>query len=232
MSTDKNDLVNAVLAAFEKDGDINLHEYPIQVTYRDGLRLEGQVENIIAKRKAKRIAQQLSGAASVEDHLRLQPGEHRAGKPLQDAVVEALAMEPAFRDIRVYASPATPADVQWIMAGVHACEVRLDGQVGSLSHRRLAEVIAWWIPGSCNVHNHLRVQPAETDNDDEISDAIRMILEKDPLLHAENIRATTLQRSVALDGYVHGDEQRRMAVYDCWYVPGVHDVQDRLRILQ
>ena len=231
MPTAKNDLVNAVLAAFEKDGDINLHEYPLQVTYRSGLRLEGEVENIIAKRKARRIAQQVSGLASIEDHLRLHPSEHRDGKALRDAAIEALAMEPAFRDIRVYASPATPADSQWIMVGTAGCEIRLDGQVGSLSHRRLAEVIAWWIPGCCNVHNHLHVHPAEADNDDEISDAIRMILEKDPLLHSENIHAATSQRTVVLDGYVHGEEQRRMAVYDCWYVPGVHDVRDRLHVV-
>lgn len=226
------DVVTAVLAAFEKDGDINLHEYPIRVSFHEILRLEGQVENIIAKRKARRIALQLSGLSSLEDHLRLHPGERREGKALQDAMVEALATEPAFRDIRIYASPATPTTGQWIKVTVEACVVRLDGQIGSLSHRRLAEVIAWWVPGSCDVHNHLRVQPAEQDNDDEISDAILMVLEKDPLLHAENIHAVTVNRIVTLNGYVHGQEQRRMAVYDCWYVPGVHDVQDHLRVLQ
>lgn len=232
MPATKTDLVNAVLAALGQDSDINLRAYPIRVYFHDTLRLEGEVENIIAKRKARRIAQQLSGSANVEDYLRLRPSEHRDDQTLQDAIVEALAMEPAFRDIRVYASPTVPADEQWIMVGVESCEVRLDGQVNSLSHRRLAEVIAWWVPGSCNVHNHLRVRPAETDNDDEISDAIRMVLEKDPLLHAENIRAATWQRAVTLHGYVHDEEQRHMAVYDCWYVPGVHAVQDQLRVLQ
>ena len=226
------DVVIAVLAAFEKDGDINLHEYPIHVSLHEILRLEGQVENIIAKRKARRIALQVSGLSSLDDHLRLRPGEPRVGKALQNAVVEALAMEPVFRDIRIYASPATPVAGQWIKVTVDACVVQLDGQIGSLSHRRLAEVITWWVPGSCDVHNHLRVHPAERDNDDEISDAILMVLEKDPLLHAENIRAVTMNRVVTLNGYVHDPQQRRMAVYDCWYVPGVHDVQDHLRVLQ
>lgn len=231
MSAAKNDVVNAVLAALEQDHDINLHEYPIRVRFHGALRLAGEVENIIAKRKARRIALQVSGLSSIEDYLRLRPSGHREGKALQDAVVEALVMEPAFRDIRVNASLATSVDEQWIMASVESCEVRLDGQVGSLSHRRLAEVIVWWVPGTCNVHNHLHVQPAETDNDDEISDAIRMVLEKDPLLHAENIHAETWQRMVTLHGYVHDEEQRHMAVYDCWYVPGVHAVQDQLRVL-
>ncbi|MDE1887078.1 MAG: BON domain-containing protein [Gammaproteobacteria bacterium] len=232
MTTAKEDMVNAVLAALAVDHDINLHAYPIRVRFDGALRLEGQVENIVAKRKARRIALQISALSGIEDHLRLYPSEHRDGKALQDAIVEALAMEPAFRDIRVYASPAAPADVQWIAVGVEAGDVQLHGQVGSLSHRRLAEVIAWWVPGSCNIHNHLRVQPAETDTDDEISDAIRLVLEKDPLLHAENIRAATAQRTVTLHGYVHDEHQRRMAVYDCWYVPGVHAVHDQLRVLQ
>lgn len=226
------DVVTVILAAFEQDRDINVHEYPIHVSYRGTLRLEGQVKNIIAKRKARRIAMQLSGLSNVEDLLLLRSGERREGKALQNAVADALAAEPAFRDIRVFASSATPPAGQWINVTTEGRVVRLEGQVGSLSHRRLAEVIAWWVPGSCDVHNHLRVQPAEQDNDDEISDAIRMVLEKDPLLHAENIRPVTVNRTVTLNGNVHDAEQRRMAVYDCWYVPGVHDVQDQLHVLQ
>lgn len=232
MQTQK-ELVSALLAALAQDGDINLHEYPIRITYQDTLQLEGEVANIIAKRKARRIALQLSGLPNIEDHLHLRPGEHRSGKALQDATVDALAQEPAFRDIRVYSGQATPPDIeQWISTSANGCVVRLDGQMSSLSHRRLAEVIVWWVPGICDVHNHLRVRPAEQDNDGEISDAIRMVLEKDPLLHAENISANTRGRVVTLEGYVHSPEQRRMAVYDCWYVPGVHDVRDCLRLFQ
>lgn len=225
-------LMTAILAAFGQDGDINLHEYPIHISYHTTLRLEGEVANIIAKRKARRIAMQLSGLMIIEDRLRLRPGERRNGKALQDALVDALSQEPAFRDIAVRAGHTAPdgAD-QWIGIDVDGCVACLDGQVGSLSHRRLAEVIAWWVPGSCNVQNHLRVRPAEQDNDDEISDAIRMVLEKDPMLHAENITIHTRERQVTLEGLVHGPEQRRMAVYDCWYVPGVHAVRDRLQVL-
>ena len=227
----QKDLVAALLAALEKDPDINLHESPIHVTYHDSLRLEGEVANIIVKRKARRIAMQLSGLNHVEDHLLLRAGQRREGKALMDAVTSALSQEPAFRDIAVHPHPATEtSDRAWIGVGARGCVVRLDGQVGSLSHRRLAEVIAWWVPGSCDVHNHVRVKPAEKDNDGEISDAVLMVLEKDPLLHAETISAHTHDRVVTLQGSVHSDEQRRMAIYDCWYVPGVHDVHDRLQV--
>ena len=227
----QKDPAAALLAALENDPDINLHESPIRVTYGSGLRLEGVVANIIVKRKARRIAVQVSGLSEIEDHMRLQPGEKRNGKALLDAVVDALSQEPAFRDIAVrpgVLDGAAPQDN--IGVSVDGCVVRLDGHVGSLSHRRLAEVIAWWVPGCCDVHNHMRVRPAEKDNDDEISDAVRMVLEKDPLLHAETIGVHTRDRVVTLDGSVHSDEQRRMALYDCWYVPGVHDVRDHLQV--
>ena len=226
----QKDLVAALLAALEKDADINLHESPIRVTYHGTLRLEGEVANIIVKRKARRIAMQLSGLSDIEDHLLLRPGERRSGKALQDAALDALSQEPAFRDIVVKASPATDGGAQCIAVSALDSVLRLDGQVGSLSHRRLAEVIAWWVPGSCDVHNHMRVKPAEKDNDDEITDAVLMVLEKDPMLHAETLTVHTRGREVTLSGAVHSDEQRRMAIYDCWYVPGVHEVHDRMRV--
>ena len=227
----QKDLVAALLAALEKDPDINLHESPIHVTYHDSLRLEGEVANIIVKRKARRIAVQLSGLNDIEDHLLLRPGQRRTGKALLDAVTSALSQEPAFRDLPIHPHPATEAGGRdWIGVDVNECVVRLDGQVSSLSHRRLAEVIAWWVPGSCDVHNHVRVKPAEKDNDGEITDAVSMVLEKDPLLHAESITVHTKDRVVTLDGAVHSHEQRRMAIYDCWYVPGVHEVHDRMQV--
>ncbi|HEY1991838.1 MAG TPA: BON domain-containing protein [Gammaproteobacteria bacterium] len=226
----QKDLVAALLAALEKDPDINLHESPIHVTYHDSLRLEGEVANIIVKRKARRIAMQLSGLPDIEDRLLLRPGERRTGKALLDAVTDALSQEPAFRDIGVHGAGDDASGGDWIRVDVLDCVVRLEGQVRSLSHRRLAEVIAWWVPGSCDVHNHVRVKPAEKDNDDEITDAVLMVLEKDPLLHAETLNVHTKGRTVTLSGAVHSQEQRRMAIYDCWYVPGVHEVHDRMQV--
>ncbi|HET7650531.1 MAG TPA: BON domain-containing protein [Gammaproteobacteria bacterium] len=229
------ELTSALLAAFEKDPDINLHESAIRVSYRENLRLEGQVANIIVKRKARRIATQLSGLSDIEDRMRLRPGQVRIGKALLDAVVNALSQEPAFRDFAIHAVSRGDGvqDVSgWVGVAVDDCQVRLDGMVNSLSHRRLAEVIAWWVPGTCDVHNHIRVQPAEKDTDDELTDAIMMVLEKDPMLHAETISPHVKARIVTLTGTVHSQEQRRMAIYDCWYVAGVHDVNSELQLVK
>ncbi|HSN18477.1 MAG TPA: hypothetical protein VLV87_09750, partial [Gammaproteobacteria bacterium] len=110
----QKDLVAALLAALEQDPDINLHESPIHVTYHDSLRLEGEVANIIVKRKARRIAMQLSGLPDIEDRLLLRPGERRTGKALLDAVTDALSQEPAFRDIAVHGEGDDASGGDWI----------------------------------------------------------------------------------------------------------------------
>jgi osmotically-inducible protein OsmY len=111
---------------------------------------------------------------------------------------------------------------------VHKGVVQLTGKVGSLSHRRLAEVRAWWTGGCELVENHLKVEPPEKETDDELTDAVRMVLEMDPLVHAGQIYARARDGVVTLEGYVASKEEKKLAILDAWYVPGVHEVVDRL----
>src|SRR5579859_1157055 len=129
----QKDLAAALLAALENDAHINLHESPIRVTYGTSLRLEGEVANIIVKRKARRIAMQLSGLTDIEDRLLLRPGERRSGKALQDAVVDALGQEQAFLYVTVGPGEPAAGAEHWIAVSVTDCVVRLDGSLGSLS---------------------------------------------------------------------------------------------------
>src|SRR5207248_8889260 len=39
--------------------------------------------------------------------------------------------------------------------------VLLEGRAPSLSHKRLAGVLAWWVPGTRDVLNHLEIVPPE-----------------------------------------------------------------------
>jgi len=216
----------------ERDGGINLHEYPIRITHNDSLRLEGEVGSIEAKRKALLIARRLAGDLPVEDGLRLTPGERREGKALLNGVLSALMQEPAFAEMdisngerRESASPRGKIQVK-----VDGNRVVLLGWVNSLSHRRLAEVIAWWVAGCCDVLNLLHVEPAEMETDDEISDAVRLVLDKEPSLNADEIRIRTRNAEVTLAGIVHSAEQKRIASNDCWYIPGVHAVHNQLEV--
>src|SRR5207248_7102275 len=65
--------------------------------------------------------------------------------------------------------------------------IALEGHVISLPHRLYAGVLAWWTPGRRDVVNALEVRPRYEERDDEVTDALRTVLEADPALDASQI---------------------------------------------
>jgi osmotically-inducible protein OsmY len=228
-----NDLAGAIRAALEREADIDMHRYPIEVRVGEVVCLEGNVEDIVAKRKALRLAREMAHTHRIHDHLRLATTERISGDQLRDAALKALNREPAFADMDIQAGDLAPPaqERDWIRVTASGCVLRLKGEVNSLSHRRLAEVIAWWVPGSGDVDNHLHVRPPEQETDEEISDAVRLVFDMEPALNAEQIRVATRQREVILRGAVFSEDQKRRASQDCWYIPGVHAVRNELQVL-
>ena len=179
----------SVKAAFERAHDINLHRYPIQFEFdviKGALTMEGEVENIIAKKRAFEIASQVEGIQGVMDRLTVAPSERRGDGAIRDSLVQELLQEPALLrcTIRVHnkgsietlrESTETPDSL--IEVFVNDGIIQLNGVVPSLSHKRLAGVLAWWTPGCRDVVNGMRVMPPEADNDDEIADALRLVLD-------------------------------------------------------
>ncbi|MGA7873718.1 MAG: BON domain-containing protein [Candidatus Binatus sp.] len=110
--------------------------------------------------------------------------------------------------------------------------VTLDGQVESLSHKRLAELLAWWVPGTRDVVNGIEVEPYEDDSDDEITDAVTTALEKDRLVTHDSIKVSTRNSIVTLEGVVPNRHQAEMAEADAWYIFGVDGVINNLRSAQ
>jgi osmotically-inducible protein OsmY len=108
--------------------------------------------------------------------------------------------------------------------------VTLNGDVPGLAHKRLAGVLAWWVPGSRDVINGMGVLPPEADSDDEIADSVRMALEKDPFVDASQIRVGVKNSAVTLAGIVPSVSERDMAEFDAWYVFGVDRVDNRIEV--
>jgi hypothetical protein len=66
--------IKAVYATLEKDPRINLHRYPISIAMQNGdLILQGEVENIAAKKLALVAAAEISGVRRIVDRLRVHP---------------------------------------------------------------------------------------------------------------------------------------------------------------
>ena len=78
--------------------------------------------------------------------------------------------------------------------------------------------------------NGLGMAPPEDDNDGEITDAVRVALEKDPMVNPDQIRVDTRDAVVTLRGQVRTQSERNPAEFDAWYVFGVDKVVNQIQV--
>lgn len=239
---EKTSIERAVLAAFERDPVIDLRHFPIQLEYdpaQHALVLSGEVRDIVAKKRAFELASGANGVQGVMDRLRVAPGQRRGDGAIRASVMDALLQEPALRTSTIHVwnkgaretlreATSNPGDE--IELSVEDGVIRLHGNVSSLTHRRLAGVLAWWAPGVCDVINELQVVPPEDDTDGEIADAVLMVLEKDPLVHADRIAIRVRDKVVTLAGVVSSPQERHMAELDIWCLAGVNRVVNQITV--
>lgn len=229
-------IATEVAAALEQEQYVNLHRFPVRLRFQDGiLTMEGDVEHIMAKKRALEVAAGVAGVSGIVDRLRLVPASQMQDGEIRDHVCNALLAENLLAACAVRAMvKGKPEVVRQTSDGSIDVEVNdgivvLNGVVSSLSAKRLAGVLAWWVPGSRDVVNGIEVAPFEEDNDDELVDAIRLVLEKDPFVNPVQIRVSCRQQTVTLEGLVRSETERSMAEADCWYVFRVDRVTNLLR---
>ena len=236
----RREVLKKVQAAFEHDRRINLHRHPVHMDFSDGiLTLEGEMEHVAAKKIGLELAAGVRGVLGIVDRLRVAPAERMSDGVIRDHVRDALVQEPALQAC-VIAAPgkeqatifrgSIPEPRCTIEVAVKDGVVTLNGQVPSLSHKRLAGVLSWWVPGSRDVINGLEVVPPEEDNDDEVTEGARLVLEKDPFVNAARIRVSTRNYVVTLEGLVATEKEKEMAEFDAWYVFGVDKVMNKLEV--
>jgi osmotically-inducible protein OsmY len=233
-------ITKAVRAAFEHEPHINLHRYPIEITWSDEvLTLEGEVENVAAKKLGMELAAAIPGVRGIVDRLHVVPAARMGDGAVLDAVREVLVGEPALQPctIRVKSKGIVetvregyPETRGMIEISVNDGVVLLDDHVPSLIQKRLAGVLAWWVPGSRDVTNGLAVEPPEEDSDEEITEAVRLVFEKNRLVNGDQIAVTTRNAVVTLKGLVVNKAQKHMAEFDAWFVFGVDKVVNNLTV--
>jgi osmotically-inducible protein OsmY len=230
-------VIGAVRAALGAEPRIDLAHHPVSLSIsEDVLTMEGELADVAAKKLALERAASVVGVRHIVDRLRISPARAMADTEICDHLCDALLEEPAFRDHALTACAGQPPPRaaeggegrRVLEISVDAGVVTLAGAVPSLAHKRLAGVLAWWVPGTRDVVNGLEVVPPEEDSDDEILEAVRTALEKDPLVDADQTRVTARDGAVTLDGVVPSPEQREMAEADAWYVFGVDRVLNRI----
>lgn len=233
-------ITRKVHALLERETRINLHRYPVEISNADGVVvLEGEVADVAAKKLALELAASVSGVDGIVDRLRVVPGERRGDGAVRDSFARMLLEQPEFRNctIRAFTNErndtlrtAQEDSVGEIEIAVTGGVIVLEGHVISQSHRRFAGVLAWWTPGRCDVINSLDVTPEYEDRDDEIAEVMRVVLEADPQVNADQIRPNCADGTVTLEGNVPTEEQKRRAELDAWSLLGVSRVVNRLQV--
>jgi osmotically-inducible protein OsmY len=233
-------VIKQVRAAFEREPRINLHRYPVHMDFRDGvLTLEGEVEHVAAKKLGLELAIAVPGVMGIVDRLHVVPAARMGDGAVLDAVRDALLQETALQNctIRVKHKGKMETVRESLVEPYGVLEVSvtdgvvlLDNHVTNLVQKRLAGVLAWWVPGSRDVINGTEVIPPQEDSDREVSKTVHLILEKDRLIQSDRIRVSTSRSVVTLDGSVPTDVQKEMAEFDAWYVFGVDKVVNKLNV--
>lgn len=229
-----NDILSGLRSALHKDRWVQPEAEGIDVAVtRHGIILNGSTETLGAKRRAVILAN-MAGETAVIDCLRRRPAGSTGDNEIARQLCSRLEQEPVFRDygialmkgnrIDAYRQPNPTGYI--IIVSVDEGAIRLTGSVGSLSHRRMAEVLCWWLEDCQFVDNELEVSPQQEDNDDEINDAVRLCLEKDPFIGSGQLHVYTAAAIVRIEGSLRGISQRSRVLHDVWSVAGVWDIDD------
>jgi osmotically-inducible protein OsmY len=229
------DVVRHRLAAEPR---LDLVRHPIDLSMSDGaLAMEGQVPSIGAKKIALERAASVPGVGHIVDRLRVTPARAMTDAQIRDHVRDLLLDEVELQPVARAAPSATTGSAlrpQVVLGsmGISVTDgvVTLDGAVPSLAHKRIAGVLAWWVPGVRDVVNGLEVDPPEEDDDGDISDAVHLALERDPLVDGHQVGVTTRRAVVTLSGVVRCDVERDAAERDAWCVFGVDGVRNEILV--
>jgi len=233
--TKAKDLHDAALTAIRSEPRIGPHFKPESLSIDgDGVAtIDAEVATVAIKRLALERIAAIPGIGGVIDRLRVTPASPMSDDGILDHLRKAYYQEPAFQQLAL--KERRGGEVTLVRNGLPGFNgaleievtdgvVTLNGSMPSLAAKRLAGVLAWWVPGSRDVINGLTVDPPEEDGPINIEEAVRIALDKDPLVTSSQIRVGVRGRTVRLTGWVPSASSRDAAEWDAWFIFGVDDV--------
>ena len=202
--------------------------------------LEGQVPSVAAKKIALEKVAAIPGVVGIVDRLHVDPATQMSDGEIRVHVRDAMIEEPAFERLEIrecvggqfQLARGVPQGARGIIdIEVQEGIVTLNGTIPGLTSRRLAGVMAWWVPGVRDVVNGIEISPPEEDSPDMIEEAVRIALEKDPLINASQIRVGVRNTWVRLTGAVAANAEREADERDAWCILGVDNVINEIEVV-
>jgi len=222
MKSDK-EIKQAIKEAFFYDPRIS--PFKLAVSVENGVvALNGQVNNLKAKRVAEQDANNTVGVWLVRNHIKVRPdiGPHSSPKPDVDA---ELAKKIRLALLR---NPYTHQHEIGVTVNNHL--VMLDGTVNSNLAKTKAEDVVSAVRGVAAVTNNLRVMKTWTPKDDwEIKKNIEDELWWSPFVDEDDVAITVTDGTVTLIGVVDSLRERRVATENA-YEGGAKHVRNELKV--
>jgi osmotically-inducible protein OsmY len=235
------DLGEKALAAIRSEPRIGPHFKPatLEIDADGTATIAAELDNVAQKRLALERLAATPGVGAVIDRLRVKPASPMSDDGILDHLRKAYYQERSFHGFTLkereghavkLVREALPQALGEIETEVKHGVVILNGRVPGLASKRLAGLLAWWVPGSRDVINGIVVEPPEEDAPIRIEEAVKIALEKDPLIDASQIRVGVRKTVVRLTGRVPSAAERDAAEWDAWYVFGVDNVINEIEI--
>lgn len=191
-------------------------ENAISVSVDDGIvRLEGRVDNMIARQRAARVAESTRGVLSVSNLIRVNKSDI-PDTEISAAVTQALADDPI-------------ADVWDVVVQADDGVVTLKGTVESYAEKLAATDVAMNVKGVRDVRNDIRTSIVDVD-DKALKKRIESRLAWNGWIDADSIDVEVDNGKVDLAGAVDSAYEQRLAWQNAW-IPGVRQVSvDDLKV--
>ena len=238
---DKAKLLDHIRAALHSERRLGASFTParLDIDSEGTLTIEGEVPSVAAKKLALERIAALPEVSGVIDRLRVAPASQMSDAEIRAHLREAFAQEPSFTALQIAecrgdtieaVSGVPDNPLGRLLIEVNGGVVTLNGEVPDLTRKRLAGLLAWWVPGSRDVINGLAVEPPEEDAPIRIEEAVKVALEKDRFVDASQIRVGVRHTIVRLTGLVRTESERNIAENDAWYIFGVDNVVNEIEV--
>lgn len=163
-------ITRQVHALLERETRINLHRHPVEISNANGVVvLEGELEDVAAKKLALELAASVPGVDGVVDRLRVKPGERRGDGAVRDSLLRMLLelrdVRPDYEDrdeevtevLEIVLEADPMVDPSQIRMACRDRTVTLEGSVPTEEQKSRAELDAWALFGVKRVINRLQV---------------------------------------------------------------------------
>ncbi len=179
--------------------------------------LRGTVGSLREKREAKKAAQRVFGVISVDNQLqvKLMNDEKRADAELRGDVLQALMLD-----------SLVPTTVD---AKVEDGFVTLTGTANWQYQRDEADFVASNIVGTLDVFNEIELEHP-TPRAGDVQESITKAFKRNAALDADDLRISTLNGTVTINGTVSSWAEHDEALDAAWAAPGVTSVYDEMTV--